>query len=172
MSRVAAAVGVAVIALSAVTLFGQAKPNFAGRWTLDRPVDSAAGGGGRGGGGGWGGPNQTITITQDEAMMTVAYPQGPNNVTVTFDLSGVETTNVVPSNFGPVEQTSKAVWQGDRLVITTGQQTRSVSIQGGKLLVETSTPGAAGAAAATSRATYTKAPEAGGRGGRGGRGSQ
>jgi hypothetical protein len=137
------------------------------------------GGGGRGGrGGGFSGVNQVTTITQDANTVTVAYPQGPNNVTLTFNLNGSETTNTVPSNFGPEVQVSKAAMQGDKLVITTTtaagvQVTRTLSLVGEKLIVETSTPGAGGKPV-ISRASYTKGPEpagrGGGRGGRGGRG--
>ena len=108
--------------------------------------------------------------------MTVAYPQGPSNVTLTFNLSGTETKNTVPTNFAPEMQTSKVAWQGDKLVITTTtaagtQQIRTMSLAGGKLVVETSTPGAGGKPV-IARATYTKAPDApAGRGGRGGRGA-
>ena len=183
MKRVAAVFTTVAIAATAVTVLAQAKPNLGGRWIQDRPAAREGGGGddeggGGRGGGAWGGANQTITITQDATKMTVAYPQGPNNVTVTYDLTGAPTKNTVPGNFGPVEQTSTAAWQGDALVITTGQQKRTVSIQNQKLVVETTTaaatpaPGARGGAAGTSRTTYTKAPDApargGGRGGRGG----
>jgi hypothetical protein len=181
MKRISAIVNVAAIVASAVTVSAQARPNFAGRWTVDPPPIPAAridtadndeggrGRGGRGGGGGWGGPNRTITITQDASKLTVAYPQGPNNVTVIYDFTGAETKNTVPGNFGPVEQTSRAAWQGDTLVITTGEQTRSVSIHNEKLVVETRTAGAGAGAAAANRATYTRAPDAPSRGrGRGG----
>ncbi len=136
-------------------------------------------GGGRGGrgGGGFSGVNQVTTITQDANTMTVAYPQGPNSVTLTFNFDGTETKNTVPTNFAPETQTSKVAWQGDKLVITTTtasgtQQARTMSLVGGKLLVETTMPGAGGKPV-MSRATYTKAPDApAGRGGRGGRGGR
>lgn len=185
MKRFSAILGAAVVAASAVTASAQTRPNFAGRWTVDPPptpparIDSGdndeggRGRGGRAGGGAWGGPNRTITITQDASRLTVAYPQGPNNVTAIYDLTGAATKNAVPGTFGPVEQTSRAAWQADTLVITTGEQTRSVWIQNEKLVVETRTSGAVAGTAATNRATYTRALDAPGRGrGRGGRGAE
>ena len=184
MQRLSAIVSAAAIVASA-TAVAQPRPNFAGRWTVDPPPtppvridagDNDEGGrgrGGRAGRGGWGGPNGTITFTQDASKLTVAYPQGPNNVTVIYDVTGAETKNTVPGNFGPVEQTSRAAWRADTLVITTGEQTRSVSIHNEKLVVETRTSGAVTGTAATDRATYTRAPDAPGRGrGRGGRGAE
>jgi len=71
-------------------------------------------------------------------------------------------------------QVSKAAWEADTLVITTTtaagvRQTRTLSLAAGKLVVETSTPGAGGKPV-VSRQSYTKAPDApAGRRGRGGR---
>jgi hypothetical protein len=184
MKRPAIVFGAIAVAISAAIVVAQAPTNFAGRWTADRPAAPAPGGGGDdddGGGrggrgrGGFSGVNQDTTITQDAKTMTVAYPQGPNSVTLTFNFDGTETKNTVPTNFAPETQTSKVAWQGDKLVITTTtasgtQQTRTLSLVGGKLLVETTMPGAGGKPV-ISRATYTKAPDApAGRGGRGGRG--
>ena len=183
MKRTAAILSAVAIVATTVNVLAQAKPNFGGRWIQDRPAAREGGGGGGDdeggggrGGGAWGGANQTITITQDANKVTIVYPQGPNTVTVNYDLNGAAAKNTVPGNYGPVEQTSTAAWQGDALVITTGPQTRSLTIQNQKLVVETRTPGARGGTAATSRTTYTKAPDApgrgGGRGGRGGRGAE
>jgi len=171
-------------AVSTTVLAAQAPTNFAGRWTADRPTAAEGargagggggddeGGGGRGRAGGFSGPNQVTTITQDANTMTVAYPQGPSNVTLTFNFNGTETRNTVPTNFAPETQGSKVAWQADKLVITTTtaggtQQIRTLSLAAGKLVVETSTPGAGGKPV-ISRAIYTKAPDApAGRGGRG-----
>lgn len=187
MKRAAAIVlGATAIALSAATTVAQTHTNFAGRWTADRPAAPAAGGGddeggGRGGrgGGGFSGVNQVTTITQDATTMTVAYPQGATNVKLTFNLDGTETKNTVPTNYSPETQSSKVAWQGDKLVITTttaagAQQTKTLSIVNGKLVVESASAAPAGGrGGGVSRQTYTKGPDApagraGGRGARGG----
>ena len=187
MKRVTLVLGAITFFMSAAIAVGQTPTNFAGRWTADRPAapeavggdDEGGGRGGRGGrgGGAFSGVNQVTNITQDANTMTVAYPQGATNVKLTFNLDGTETKNTVPTNYSPETQASKVAWQGDKLVITTTtaagtQQTKTLSLVGGKLVVETSTPGASGRPA-ISKATYTKGADApagrgGGRGGRAG----
>jgi hypothetical protein len=182
----AVGVGAFVLGLSATIATAQAQTNFAGRWTADRPAAPAGGGGeGRGGeeeeggrrgrGGGFSGVNQVTTITQDASKLVAVFPQGASTVTLTYNLDGTETRNTVPTNFAPETQTSRAAWEGDKLVVVTTtatgvRQTRTLSLVSGKLVVETSTPGARGAPV-VSRQTYTKGPDAPpGRGGRGRRG--
>jgi hypothetical protein len=187
----AVGVGAFVLGLSATIATAQAQTNFAGRWTADRPAAPAGGGGeGRGGeegeggrrgrGGGFSGVNQVTTITQDASKLVAVFPQGASTVTLTYNLDGTETRNTVPTNFAPETQTSRAAWEGDKLVVVTttaagARQTRTLSLVSGKLVVETSTPGAGGAPL-VSRQTYTKGPDAPpgrggrGRGGEGGRG--
>jgi len=202
MKQGAVAIGAFIVALSAATTVTQTPTNFAGRWTADRPAAGPAGGrgegaeggeggegGGRGGGrggrgaGAFSGVNQVTTITQDASKLVAVFPQGASTVTLTFNLDGTETKNTVPTNFSPETQTSKVSWQADKLVITTTtaagvQLTRTLSLEGGKLLVETSTAGAGGKPV-VSRQAYTKEPDApagrgrrGGRGGDGGRGGE
>ena len=175
-----------VLVLSAAIAAAQAQTNFSGRWTADRSAAPAgAGGEGRGGeegeggrrgrGGGFSGVNQVTTITQDASKLVAVFPQGASTVTLTYNLDGTETRNTVPTNFAPETQTSRAAWEGDKLVVATTtaagvRQTRTLSLVSGKLVVETSTPGAGGAPV-VSRQTYTKGPDAPpGRGGRGRRG--
>jgi hypothetical protein len=188
------AVGVgAFVLVSATIATAQAQTNFSGRWTADRPAAPAGGGGeGRGGeegeggrrgrGGGFSGVNQVTTITQDASKLVAVFPQGASTVTLTYNLDGTETRNTVPTNFAPETQTSRAAWEGDKLVVVTTtaagvRQTRTLSLVSGKLVVETSTPGAGGAPV-VSRQTYTKGPDAPpgrggrGRGGEGGRGGE
>jgi hypothetical protein len=189
----AVGVGAFVLGLSATIATAQAQTNFAGRWTADRPAAPAGGGGeGRGGeegeggrrgrGGGFSGVNQVTTITQDASKLVAVFPQGASTVTLTYNLDGTETRNTVPTNFAPETQTSRAAWEGDKLVVVTTtaagvRQTRTLSLVSGKLVVETSTPGAGGAPV-VSRQTYTKGPDAPpgrggrGRGGEGGRGGE
>jgi hypothetical protein len=189
MKHRAVGVGTLVLVLSAAIVTAQAPTNFSGRWTADRPAAPAGsggegrggeegeGGGRRGRGGGFSGVNQVTTITQDATKLVAVFPQGASTVTLTFNLDGTETRNTVPTNFAPETQTSRAAWEGDKLVIVTTtaagvRQTRTLSLVTGKLVVETSTPGAGGAPV-VSRQTYTKGPDAPpGRGGRGGRGGE
>jgi hypothetical protein len=133
-------------------VYAQGKPSFAGKWTLDPasvPSVPAAGGarGGRGAGGGFG---QEITATQDAKTLTIEYTQGQNPVKAVYNLDGSESKNMMPGRQGgePTPQTSKAVWEGDKLSITTTlnfggnsvEIKRVLSLEGGNLAVETTTP--------------------------------
>lgn len=167
MKRVSSLLGaVAIIAMSAA-LFAQA-PNFSGKWTMDAPAAPAGapagggGGGGRGGfGGGRGGWGMTNTITQDAATLKVEYTQGQNPVTFTYNLNGSDSKNMMMGRGGQTEQISKATWEGAKLKIVTatpnGDQTRLVSLDAGKLVLETTQAGPDGAPM-TSKVTYSKAP--------------
>ena len=168
MKRAAAVLGAVAITLSAVTAFAQAKPNFAGKWTMDAPAAPAApppggpggGGGGRGGGRGGGGWGMTPTITQDATTLTIEYTQGENPVKLVYKLDGSESKNMMMGRGGQTEQVSKAMWSGDKLMIHTttqaGEQVRTISLEGGKLVIETSQPGRDGGPAMTNKVTYTK----------------
>src|SRR3990170_1874899 len=135
--------GAFVLVLSAAIAAAQAQTNFSGRWTADRPA-APAGGGGEGGeggrrgrGGGFSGVNQVTTITQDASKLVAVFPQGASTVTLTFNLDGTETRNTVPTNFAPETQTSRAAWEGDKLVIVTttaagGRPTPTASLVRGK----------------------------------------
>jgi hypothetical protein len=105
--------------------FAQAKTDFSGTWTFDEaksdPAPARAGGGGGGGGRGGGrmggAPATAMTIKQTgtELSMERTMAQGPQ--TVVLKLDGTDSTNTI--GMGPA--TSKAVWDGPRLVVTTTQ---------------------------------------------------
>jgi len=158
---------------TAASLAAQAKPNFAGKWTLDpasvpAPPAGGGGGGGRGGGrGGGGGFGQEFTATQDAKTLTIEYTQGQNPVKAVYNLDGSESKNMMPGRQGgePTPQTSKAVWEGDKLNITTtlnfGGNTieikRVLSLEGGNLAVETTTPAfGGGGQPSTTKLVYKK----------------
>ena len=60
----------------------------------------------------------------------------------------------------PTEQVSKAMWAGNRLVVTTsigaGEEKRTFSMDGDNLVVETSAPAPNGGAPKITKATYTR----------------
>jgi len=165
-------------ALAVAGLAAQAKPNFAGKWTLVPDAGAAAGGGmgarggGRGGGMGAGalsGPE--MTIAQDAATLKVDRAQGQNQFSYTFKLDGSESKNSVPGRMGgaPSEVVSKAVWDGNKLTITSTQsmmmQEQQMTIEtkqvlsldaDGMLVVETTRSGMRGGQAMTTTAKYKK----------------
>lgn len=161
MKRLTAFLAVAALVVGSVSAFAQAKPNFAGKWTMDPASAPAPGGGGRGGGRGGLGPE--LTITQDATTVKLDYMGGgrnPGPVSLTYNLDGSDSTNMMNGN----EQVSKAAWDGDKLVITTTvsfggnslEQKRMLSLEGGDLVVESENPGRGGGAPTTTRAVYKK----------------
>lgn len=164
MKRLTALATVAALVLGSAAVFAQAKPNFAGKWTLD-PASAPAPGGGGGRGGRGGGLGQDLTIAQDASTLTLDYVGGgrnPGPVKLTYNLDGSESKN---TGMGGNEQVSKAVWEGDKLVVTTQlnfggntfEQKRTFSLEGGNLAIETVQPGREGGPGTPTKVTYKKA---------------
>ena len=158
---------------AAASLAAQAKPDFSGNWTLDpasAPAPPAGGGGGGGGGRGGGGRGggagfgQEFTAKQDASTLTISRDQGGNPVTATYKLDGSESKNTVTGRNGQQEQVSKTMWMGNKLMITTTinaggnniEQSRTLSLEGGNLVVEQSQPGRDGGAPQTQKLVYKK----------------
>jgi hypothetical protein len=131
----------AALVVASANAFAQAKPSFAGKWTLVPPADAAAGGGGGGGrgggrGGGGGGIGMEPTIVQDANTLTITRMGGganPVEIKSVYKLDGSESKNMVAGGRGgrgggadaaaapppPVEQISKAKWDGNKIIIVT-----------------------------------------------------
>ena len=131
MRRVTAILSVAAVVLMAAGLAAQAKPSFAGEWKIEADPDS--------GGGRSGGPGVDLTITQGATAMTVEYRgggQAPAPVKLTYKLDGSVSKNMVAGRGGgaPTEQVSKAMWAGNKLVVTTttgtGEEKHTFSMDG------------------------------------------
>jgi hypothetical protein len=166
------AAAVAFICSVTTGAFAQGKPDFSGKWTLDpasapAPAPAAGGGGGgRGGGRGGGGAGfgPEFTAKQDANTLTISRTQNDQEVTATYKLDGSESKNTVAGRGGAQEQVSKAMWMGNRLMITTTlnfggnnvEQTRTLSMEGGILVVEQSQPGRDGGAPQTQKLVYKK----------------
>jgi hypothetical protein len=161
----------AAVVLMTAGVLAQAKPDFSGKWTMDAPAAApggapgAGGGGGRGGRGGGGGWGMNPTITQDATTLKVEYMGGGQNpapVTMTYKLDGTESKNSVMGRGGQAtEQVSKATVEGATIKIVTttgfGEQTRTISMDGGKMKIVTSQNGPDGTPISTT-VTYSKAP--------------
>jgi len=192
MRRATVLVTAAALVVASANAFAQAKPSFAGKWTLQVPADAAAagggGGGGRGGGrgGGGGGIGMEPTIVQDATTLTITRMQGQTEVKSVYKLDGSESKNMVAAGGGgrggrggadaaappptppaPVEQISKAKWDGNKIVIVTtvaGRQggpptdvTMVLSLDAsGNMVVERTQPGREGGAPTTTTQTYKK----------------
>jgi hypothetical protein len=175
MRRVITVVAAAAFMISSATgVFAQAKPDFSGKWTLDpasAPAPPAGGGGGGGGGGrggggrgGGAGLGQEFTAKQDATALTITRDQGGQAVSATYKLDGSESKNTVTGRNGAQEQVSKTMWMGNKLMITTTvnfggnnvEQSRTLSLEGGNLVVEQSQPGRDGGAPQTQKLVYKK----------------
>jgi hypothetical protein len=159
---------VAFMVSIATGVFAQAKPDFSGKWALDpasAPAGGGGGGGGRGGGrGGGAGFGQEFTATQDASTLTISREQGGQAVTASYKLDGSESKNTVTGRNGAQEQVSKTMWMGNKLMITTTlnfggntvEQSRTLSLEGGNLVIEQSQPGRDGGAPQTQKVVYKK----------------
>jgi hypothetical protein len=125
---------IAIAAAITATAAAQAKPDFSGTWTFDEaksdpaPARAGGGGGGRGGGRMGGAPATAMTIKQTPAELSMDRTTAQGAQTVVYKLDGSESTNTI--GMGPA--TSKAAWDGARLVITT---TQTIQGRGGEITV-------------------------------------
>lgn len=168
MRRAAAVLGALALVVASASVFAQAKPNFAGAWTLVPAEGAAAGGGGgrgggRGGGGGGGGGfacGQSCTITQDAAVLKVERMQGENTISMSFKLDGSDSSNTTMGRGGEQTVVSKAAWTGNNLVITTagqnGETKATVSMASGMMSISTTRPGRGGGDPTTTTQSYKK----------------
>ncbi|MEO8482519.1 MAG: hypothetical protein ABI634_09940 [Acidobacteriota bacterium] len=168
MKRMTAMLSAVAVVILAAGLLAQAKPSFAGKWTMDAPAGGAAptaapgpggGGGFGGGGGGRGGFGMECTITQDATSLTVEYTQGQNPVKLSYKLDGSESKNMMMGRGGQTEQVSKASWEGNTIKIVTttpnGDSTRVIALEAGKMVINNTAMGRDGAPA-TTKVSYSK----------------
>jgi hypothetical protein len=179
MRRLTVCVSTAALVLFiATSASAQSRPDFSGKWTLDPASAPAApgvgGGGGRGGGRGagrgggmmGGGFGMEFTAAQDANTLTITRAQGDVTMTETYRLDGSESRNQQAGRRGgpPTDVVSRASWDGNQLVIVTQldfggasiEQRRVLSLDGGNLIVEMTTPNPQGGAANTVRLVYRK----------------
>ena len=117
-------------------LLAQAKTDFSGTWTFDEaksdPAPARAGGGGGGGGRGGGrmggAPATAMTIKQTATELSMDRTTAQGAQTVVLKLDGTDSTNTI--GMGPA--TSKAVWDGPRLVVST---TQTMQGRGGEVTI-------------------------------------
>ncbi len=117
-------------------LLAQAKTDFSGTWTFDEaksdPAPARAGGGGGGGGRGGGrmggAPATAMTIKQTGTELSMDRTTAQGAQTVVLKLDGTDSTNTI--GMGPA--TSKAVWDGPRLVVST---TQTMQGRGGEMTI-------------------------------------
>jgi hypothetical protein len=160
MRKNALIVGALSLVVAASVAQAQDKPNFSGSWTL--VVDPNAPAPGRGGGGGLG---MAATLTQDAKTLTITRTTQQGEVKTVFNLDGSESKNMMMGRGGQTEQVSKAVWEGNTLVVTTNftmgenavTRTQKFMLDAtGQLVVSTTSPGRGGGEPTTTTQTYKK----------------
>jgi hypothetical protein len=116
-----------------------------------------------GSGGRASGPGIDLAVTQDAAAITLEYRGGQASapVKLTYKLDGSASKNMMAGRGGaPAEQVSKAIWAGNKLVVTTataaGEEKRTFSMDGGYLVVDTSAPARDGRAPNVTKVTYKR----------------
>jgi hypothetical protein len=119
MKRAAVLLSAAAFVVCAVNVFAQAKPSFAGKWTLVPDPNAAAPAGGRGGRGGFGGLGQEFTVAQDDKTLTVTTTTQAGEVKRVYNLDGSDSKNTMNFGGNAMEQVSKVKWDTNKLVITT-----------------------------------------------------
>jgi hypothetical protein len=136
-------------------LSAQAKPDFSGKWTLvpdpnaaaAAPAGGGGGGGGRGGGRGGGGGQfcgQECTVAQDATTLTVTRTTQAGEVKAVYKLDGSESKNMQAGRGGQTEVVSKAMWDGNKVSISTTRDLggnvvttkTTLSVTGGELTLE------------------------------------
>jgi hypothetical protein len=176
MRRISSFLAVAAaILMIAPSIDAQAKPSFAGTWTMIPDSTAAAGGGGGGragrGGGMLGGLGQMATIAQDAKTLTVTRTLpargggAATEIKSVYNLDGSESKNTLTFGANAIEQSSKAAWEGNKLVIKTTtnvggnptESTMALSLDAaGMLQVESTGAGRGGAAPTTTKLSYKK----------------
>jgi len=90
---------VAALLLAGSVTFAQKKPDFSGRWVAVSPAEAAG---------------EEETFKQDANTLTNSHDSEGGGHSFTYRLDGVETR----STMGEAVTLSKAVWNGERLVVT------------------------------------------------------
>ena len=162
MRRALALATLFALSFGATTLSAQAKPSFAGTWTMVVDPNAPAPQPGRGGGGGLG---ATSTIAQDAKTLTVTRTTQNGEIKSVYNLDGTESRNTMTFGGNSVEQTSTTKWDGNKFIITTASNfngnpstsTMTLTLDtAGNLIVESTRPGRGGGAPTTTTTTYKK----------------
>ena len=98
-----------VLTLLCTTLVSaQAKPNFAGKWTLTSPDAASVG------------MNPTsMTVTQDEKTITLLTAGQMGEIKTVFNLDGTPGKSPLEIQGMSIDRVTKSAWDGSKLVLTT-----------------------------------------------------
>jgi hypothetical protein len=91
------------LSLAAASSLAQQKPDFSGRWVLVSPKQGAG---------------HTQVVKQTASTLSVGHEMRDAAHTAEYKLDGSESRNVLTSHGSDIVTISKAVWEGERLVVT------------------------------------------------------
>jgi Spy/CpxP family protein refolding chaperone len=166
MRHFSKAVAAVAAVLFVASLSAQAKPDFSGKWTLvpdpaAAPADAGGGGrgGGRGGGGGGQLCGQECTIASDAAMLTITRTTQAGETKAMYMLNGSDSKNMQQGRGGATEVVSKAMWDGNKVSISTTRDfggnsvttKATLSVTGGELTIVNEGQGQAGPTTTTQK---------------------
>ena len=143
--------------LLGVTLSGQAKPSFAGKWALVQDANAAAGGMM---------VSAQMTVAQDEKTITVTTTGQMGEIKTVYNLDGTEAKSPLEFNGMSIDRVTKASWDGAKLVLVatsdfqgTKFETKQIWALGadGTLTMDSTRPDfQGGGAPVTTKLTYKK----------------
>ncbi len=102
MRRLSVLVGSMGLLVGLAGVSAQEKPNFAGRWVLVSPPESAG---------------QEQVVTQDAATLTTAHASSGHGHRSVYALDGSESRNALTSHGHEIVTVSKTTWNRERLTI-------------------------------------------------------
>jgi hypothetical protein len=108
----------AALLFASSAAIAQAKPNFAGKWTILPDTTTQMQGISRGGGE-MGGLGTEATISQTDKSVTVTRNGPLGEVTSVFNFDGSETYSSVTVQGQAIPLTLKARWDGNKLITST-----------------------------------------------------
>lgn len=140
-------------AMLAVVAGAQQKPNFSGRWVVVSPEKGAG--------------TEQIVKHDDKTLSTEHASEGGGHRMI-YQLDGVERRNAMPSHGAEIVILSKAMWDGDRIVITSqasypnGMKTQSKEVWSldaqGRLVIDFTESGPGGTPGPTMKVIHVKKP--------------
>ena len=95
----------AFLVLGSVVALAQAKPNFSGTWVAISPAEAAG---------------QEQEVRHTATTLSTGHASEGDGHSATYKLDGTESRNELTSHGQKIVTLSKAVWQGDKVVITSG----------------------------------------------------
>ena len=103
LKRRATALFTLIVCSAAVAIAAQTKPNFSGTWVVVTPADGAG---------------QEEEVRHTATTLSTGHASEGGGHSATYKLDGSESRNSITSHGQEIVTLSKALWDGDKVVIT------------------------------------------------------